>query len=152
MLLSGGRVRSLGRQRPATLTALNSDYPSTPTSTLPFAADSSNIHLVDNLPSPPSPSSPKLQGLVLLSSSSPPATLSLLRQSAWVIGRQIEMMSVLLGYEQANKYVIRDGHGNVLGYICEEAQSIRGTILRQVLVSLASLALVLKRLPQHFFS
>ena len=45
--------------------------------------------------------------------------LSILGNSSIVIQRQVEMMNVMLGFEQANRYIIMDGHGQTLGYIAE---------------------------------
>ena len=47
-----------------------------------------------------------------------PAT-SLLANSGLVVQRQIEMMNLFLGFEQANRYVIMDPHGNHVGYMAE---------------------------------
>ncbi|RCI05288.1 hypothetical protein CU098_009912 [Rhizopus stolonifer] len=58
---------------------------------------------------------------------------ALLTQSALVVGRELEMMNVFLGYEQANKYRIMDPQGNHIGYIAEEegfAKSISRQFLR----------------------
>ncbi|KAJ1337093.1 hypothetical protein BSLG_006853 [Batrachochytrium salamandrivorans] len=58
---------------------------------------------------------------------------SVLAHPALVISRQLEMMSVLIGYEQANKYSIKDPGGTDVGFIAEEEMSFSGTILRQLL-------------------
>ncbi|KAH8556854.1 Scramblase-domain-containing protein [Umbelopsis sp. PMI_123] len=55
-----------------------------------------------------------------------------LSQPALVIGRQIEMMNVFLGFEQANKYSIMDPNGNYVGFIAEE-DSLTSTMSRQLL-------------------
>ncbi|KAI9286270.1 Scramblase-domain-containing protein [Umbelopsis sp. AD052] len=55
-----------------------------------------------------------------------------LSQPALVIGRQIEMMNVFLGFEQANKYSIMDPNGNNVGFIAEE-DSLTSTMSRQLL-------------------
>ena len=47
-----------------------------------------------------------------------PAT-SILANSTIVVQRQLEMMNVMLGFEQANKYAIMDGAGNHIGYLAE---------------------------------
>ena len=47
-----------------------------------------------------------------------PAT-SILANSGLVVQRQIEMMNIFLGFEQANRYVIMDPHGNHVGYMAE---------------------------------
>lgn len=43
----------------------------------------------------------------------------ILSNSGLVVQRQIEMMNLFLGFEQANRYVIMDPHGNHLGYMAE---------------------------------
>ncbi|SAL95431.1 hypothetical protein [Absidia glauca] len=56
-----------------------------------------------------------------------------LSQSALVVGRELEMMNIFLGYEQANKYKIMDPNGQPLGYIAEEegfARSLSRQFLR----------------------
>lgn len=56
---------------------------------------------------------------------------SLLEQSGLVVQRQIEMMNVFLGFEQANRYVIMDPHGNHIGYMAEHDGGIAKTMGRQ---------------------
>ncbi|KAJ3293288.1 hypothetical protein HDU79_000465 [Rhizoclosmatium sp. JEL0117] len=56
-----------------------------------------------------------------------------LQHAGLMVGRQLEMMNVLVGYEQANKYSVTDHNGVPVGFICEEEQSFMGTILRQVM-------------------
>ncbi|KAI9341758.1 Scramblase, partial [Obelidium mucronatum] len=56
-----------------------------------------------------------------------------LQHTGLMIGRQIEMMNVLVGYEQANKYSVTDANGVPVGFIAEEETSFAGTILRQVM-------------------
>ena len=56
---------------------------------------------------------------------------SLLEQSGIVIQRQIEMMNVFLGFEQANRYVIMDPQGNHIGYMAEHDGGIAKTMGRQ---------------------
>jgi len=60
-----------------------------------------------------------------------PAT-SLLANSSIVIQRQLEMMNVFLGFEQANKYVIMDPQGNTIGYLAEQEHGIANTMARQL--------------------
>jgi Scramblase len=48
-----------------------------------------------------------------------PAT-ALLANSGLVVQRQIEMMNIFLGFEQANRYVIMDPHGHHVGYMAEQ--------------------------------
>lgn len=47
-----------------------------------------------------------------------PAT-KLLANSGLVVQRQIEMMNLFLGFEQANRYVIMDPQGNHIGFMAE---------------------------------
>ena len=57
--------------------------------------------------------------------------LSILGNSSLVIQRQIEMMNVMLGFEQANRYIIMDGQGQTLGYIAERDLGIGSAMARQ---------------------
>lgn len=59
--------------------------------------------------------------------------LSLLGNSSLVIQRQIEMMNIMIGFEQANRYIIMDGQGKTLGYIAEQDHGIGRTMARQML-------------------
>ena len=56
---------------------------------------------------------------------------NLLAESGIVVQRQIEMMNIFLGFEQANKYVILDPHGNHIGYMAEHDGGIAKTMTRQ---------------------
>ncbi|KAA8898830.1 hypothetical protein TRICI_006464 [Trichomonascus ciferrii] len=56
----------------------------------------------------------------------------LLARPALVMERQIEMMNVFLGFEQANRYAIMDPSGEHLGYMEEEDFGITKAVLRQV--------------------
>ncbi|KAG0197652.1 hypothetical protein BGX33_000437 [Mortierella sp. NVP41] len=57
----------------------------------------------------------------------------LLTQPALIITRQIEMMNVLVGFEQANKYAIVDPSGAPIGFIAEEDTTMVKAMSRQVL-------------------
>lgn len=58
----------------------------------------------------------------------------LLTQSALVVTREIEMINIFLGFEQANKYSIHAPSGELVGYLAEEEQGLLGGALqRQVL-------------------
>lgn len=59
-----------------------------------------------------------------------PAT-DILSQSGLVVQRQIEMMNLFLGFEQANRYVILDPHGNHIGYMAEHDGGLGKTMTRQ---------------------
>ncbi|OAP64680.1 hypothetical protein AYL99_00652 [Fonsecaea erecta] len=65
----------------------------------------------------------------ILKSDHPAADI--LTQSGIVVQRQLEMMNVLIGFEQANRYVILDPHGNHIGYMAEHEGGIGYTMRRQ---------------------
>lgn len=58
--------------------------------------------------------------------------MRLLDNSAIVIQRQLEMMNVLMGFEQANRYVIMDPHGNHIGYLAERDHGFGSAMARQM--------------------
>ncbi|KAJ1020320.1 hypothetical protein NDA18_005916 [Ustilago nuda] len=59
---------------------------------------------------------------------------TLLSQSALVVTREIEMINIFLGFEQANKYSIHAPDGQLVGYLAEEEQGLlRGSLKRQLL-------------------
>ncbi|CZT21482.1 related to scramblase family protein [Ramularia collo-cygni] len=58
--------------------------------------------------------------------------LSLLANSSLIIQRQMEMMNLLIGFEQANRYIIMDPHGATLGYIAEQDHGIGRSLVRQL--------------------
>ncbi|KAF1924985.1 Scramblase-domain-containing protein [Didymella exigua CBS 183.55] len=58
--------------------------------------------------------------------------MRILDNSAIVIQRQLEMMNVLMGFEQANRYVIMDPHGNHIGYLAERDHGIGSAMARQM--------------------
>lgn len=60
-----------------------------------------------------------------------PAT-HILANSAIVVKRKLELMNVLLGFEQANQYMILDPQGNHLGYIAERDLGTGNRVARQV--------------------
>jgi hypothetical protein len=57
--------------------------------------------------------------------------MAILGNSSLVIQRQIEMMNIMLGFEQANRYIIMNGQGQTLGYIAERDHGIGSAIARQ---------------------
>jgi hypothetical protein len=59
--------------------------------------------------------------------------MRLLDNSTLIIQRQLEMMNVLMGFEQANRYVIMDPHGNHIGYLAEQEHGIGNAVARQML-------------------
>lgn len=59
-----------------------------------------------------------------------PAT-KILANSAIVVQRQLEMMNIMLGFEQANRYVIMDPQGNHLGYMAEQEFGMGNMMARQ---------------------
>ncbi|OJD33396.1 scramblase family protein [Diplodia corticola] len=58
--------------------------------------------------------------------------MSILANSTIVVQRQLEMMNVLLGFEQANRYVIMDGQGNHIGYLAEQENGLGSSMARQM--------------------
>jgi hypothetical protein len=58
--------------------------------------------------------------------------MRLLDNSTLVIQRQLEMMNVLMGFEQANRYVIMDPHGNHIGYLAERDHGMGSAVARQM--------------------
>ncbi|KAL5336327.1 Scramblase-domain-containing protein [Aspergillus crustosus] len=60
-----------------------------------------------------------------------PAT-GILANSGLVVQRQLELMNVMIGFEQANKYVILDAAGNHIGYIAEQEKGIGNMMARQL--------------------
>lgn len=66
----------------------------------------------------------------VLDSSAPSAHI--LNHGTFVIGRQLEMMNVFLGYEQSNKYSIRDLFGTQIGFIAEHEGGLGTAIQRQL--------------------
>jgi hypothetical protein len=58
--------------------------------------------------------------------------MRLLDNSTIVIQRQLEMMNVLMGFEQANKYIIMDPHGNHIGYLAEQDHGFGSAMARQM--------------------
>ncbi|PYI12202.1 Scramblase-domain-containing protein [Aspergillus sclerotiicarbonarius CBS 121057] len=59
-----------------------------------------------------------------------PAT-GILANSGLVVQRQMELMNVMIGFEQANKYVIMDANGNHIGYMAEQESGMVNMMARQ---------------------
>ncbi|KAI6043140.1 Scramblase-domain-containing protein, partial [Pisolithus marmoratus] len=57
----------------------------------------------------------------------------LLANDALIVTRQLEMLNIFVGFEQANKYVICMSTGEPLGYIAEEARGFFSVFARQML-------------------
>ncbi|KAH0565876.1 hypothetical protein GP486_000733 [Trichoglossum hirsutum] len=55
----------------------------------------------------------------------------ILANSAIVIQRRLELMNVMIGFEQANRYVIMDPQGNHIGYMAEQETGIANMLARQ---------------------
>ncbi|KAL1970904.1 hypothetical protein VTN77DRAFT_2738 [Rasamsonia byssochlamydoides] len=55
----------------------------------------------------------------------------ILANSGLVVQRQLELMNVMLGFEQANRYVIMDANGNHVGYMAEQESGFGGMMARQ---------------------
>lgn len=58
---------------------------------------------------------------------------SILANSGLVVKRQFEMINILLGVEQANRYVIMDPHGTHVGYMAEHGGGFGKSVGRQML-------------------
>lgn len=58
---------------------------------------------------------------------------SILANSGIVVQRQLELMNVMIGFEQANKYIILDPQGNHIGFMAEQDSSMGRTMTRQIL-------------------
>ncbi|KAI9892469.1 MAG: hypothetical protein M1814_001426 [Vezdaea aestivalis] len=56
---------------------------------------------------------------------------ALLTNSSIVVERDIELMSVMIGFEQANKYKVLDPEGSIIGYIVEQDHGFGSTMKRQ---------------------
>ena len=67
----------------------------------------------------------------VLNESHPAANL--LSHSSLVVTRQIEMMNIMIGFEQANRYTVMDPQGNHVGYIAERDHGIGNAVARQML-------------------
>lgn len=57
--------------------------------------------------------------------------MTILGNSSLVIQRQLEMMNVMVGFEQANRYIVLDGKGNTVGYIAEQDHGFGQAVVRQ---------------------
>ncbi|KAK4939051.1 hypothetical protein LTR10_020625 [Elasticomyces elasticus] len=57
---------------------------------------------------------------------------NILAQSGLLVQRQLEMMNVFIGFEQANRYVILDPHGNHVGYMAEQDGGLAKGMTRQL--------------------
>lgn len=58
---------------------------------------------------------------------------NILSNDILVVCRQYEMLNIFFGYEQHNRYVIHDRHGQPVGYIVEESGGIMKWFARQLL-------------------
>ncbi|KAI9740572.1 MAG: hypothetical protein M1834_005153 [Cirrosporium novae-zelandiae] len=56
---------------------------------------------------------------------------SLLANSAVVIQRQLELINVMIGFEQANRYTIMDPQGNHIGFMAEQEHGLTNLMARQ---------------------
>ncbi|KAL6722220.1 hypothetical protein ACLMJK_001327 [Lecanora helva] len=57
---------------------------------------------------------------------------SILSHSSVVVTRQLELMNVMLGFEQANKYVVMDPQGSHVGYMAERELGMGNMMARQM--------------------
>ena len=57
---------------------------------------------------------------------------SILANSAIVVTRQFELMNIMVGFEQANKYVIMDPQGQHIGFMAETDLGMGNMLKRQM--------------------
>lgn len=57
--------------------------------------------------------------------------MAILNNSSLVIQRQMEMMNIFLGFEQANRYVIMNPRGDTIGYMAEQDHGLGNALARQ---------------------
>ena len=70
----------------------------------------------------------------VLSTRTDPGLVGVLGNSALIVTREIEMMNVFLGFEQANRYALLSPTGEPAGYLAEEEPGVLGgSIQRQIL-------------------
>ncbi|OSD08703.1 Scramblase-domain-containing protein [Trametes coccinea BRFM310] len=83
---------------------------------------------------PSTEQSPLWEGSMRTPSSNPEEGLTtlLMSNSKLVVTRQIEMLNIFMGFEQANRYVITNELGDTLGYIAEEPRGLLSTFSRQI--------------------
>lgn len=85
-------------------------------------------------PSAPAPTSTAVAMAPAPPLSSEPSSLrSVTDHKTLMITRDVEWGNVILGFEQANKYVARDEFGTPVAYIAEEAGGMGSMITRQML-------------------
>ncbi|TPX39722.1 hypothetical protein SeMB42_g05527 [Synchytrium endobioticum] len=77
----------------------------------------------DHQTTPPSPDSNQAPSIARCLSTAPTT----------VVARQLEMLNLFIGYEQANKYAIKTPQGLDIGFIAEEETAFTGIIMRQIL-------------------
>ncbi|WVN86825.1 uncharacterized protein L203_101998 [Cryptococcus depauperatus CBS 7841] len=61
------------------------------------------------------------------------AAKEILGHESLVIVRQLEMLNIFMGFEQANRYAIHSSDGQHVGFLAEEEQGIFSTMNRQIL-------------------
>ena len=54
--------------------------------------------------------------------------MAILAKPSIIIQRQLEMINVLLGFEQANKYIIMDPQGHHVGYLAEQEHGMSNVL------------------------
>lgn len=91
------------------------------TAAVPYQIDGANYQKVVSLGREESPT---------LDRASPASIL--LKNSALLVSRQLELLNIVLGWEQANQYVLKNPKGEAVGYLLED-KGILSTISRQLL-------------------
>ena len=114
------------QQVPREVSAISQEKKSSSLDTVSTAlhnADPSNNNLLSPVHIPEDPSG-------VLNEKHPAA--GLLANSSIVVTRQMELMNIMVGFEQANKYVIMDPLGQHIGYMAETDLGMGSMLKRQM--------------------
>ena len=63
------------------------------------------------------------------------ALASVVNRRAVLVTREVEWGNLVLGFEQANRYTLRDEGGAIIGYMAEEGQGLGSVLTRQMLAT-----------------
>ncbi|EIW85426.1 Scramblase-domain-containing protein [Coniophora puteana RWD-64-598 SS2] len=96
--------------------------------------DNDSERLLNNEEKPSMDESPMWETNQRTPSSNPEEGLTrlLMANNTLVVTRQLEMLNIFAGFEQANKYVITNLEGEQLGYIAEEPRGFLSVFARQI--------------------
>ncbi|KAI0831471.1 Scramblase-domain-containing protein [Trametes gibbosa] len=132
----------VGRERPKVSPRKRGEQPSESTpepppqesSSWPFQNASSGGGPFAREDKPSADHSPLWEGSVRAPASNPEEGLQrlLMNNDKLIVTRQIEMLNIFVGFEQANRYAITNELGDTLGYVVEEPGGFLSTFSRQV--------------------